>query len=76
MVSVILKYLNENPTALNGTQIQATMIQQGSQTLGIKCGSSFLDGTTPNTISSSSKLLHSYIYNYIGILIVGIILHL
>ncbi|GBC09538.1 hypothetical protein RclHR1_08960005 [Rhizophagus clarus] len=74
MVSVILKYLNENPTALNGTQIQPTMIQQGSQALELKCGSSFLDGTTPNTISSSSKSLNSYIYNFIGIFIIEILL--
>ncbi|CAB4478248.1 hypothetical protein RhiirA5_497582 [Rhizophagus irregularis] len=74
MVSVVLKYLNENPTALNGTQIQPTMIQQGSQALGLKCGSSFLDGSTPNTISSSPKLLYSYIYNYVGIFIIEILL--
>ncbi|RIA85219.1 hypothetical protein C1645_879449 [Glomus cerebriforme] len=74
MVSVTLKYLNENPSALNGTQIQPTMIQQGSQSLKLKCGSSFLDGTIPNTVSSSSKLLYSYLYNFIGILIITILL--
>ena len=69
-----MNYLTENPTVLNDIQIQPTLMLQGSQALKLKCGDSFLNGTIPNTISSSSRLLHSYFYNFIEISIITILL--
>jgi hypothetical protein len=73
MVSVILNYLEGSPTALNWI-LQPIVMQQCSQALVLKCGSSFLDGTTPKTISSSPKLLRPYFYNFVEISIITILL--